>query len=441
MKFKQFISSRGPVLALFVALMYGILVFAIYFTGYHAMPNNIDKLTVTVVNQDKNSKQLAKQIKKALPYDHIKSTTDLSKAKQQLNKRETYLIVDIPKSFSKDVSANKQPNFNFYINESTQTSIVSAMKSTATTLGNSVNQKLTIQKGTLMIAKPQLAKLSTELKQEQATAQTKLAQEKQTIAAAPANQQAALTAKLKQQTSASESSAKTAATNKKNQIISSATKEATPLANNIKVKIHRENKVKEGLNYSLAPFIANLAIYLGALIGTLLLYGTYAKFAPIIGRFKSFANLEITMVLISIIASAIVTWAITAMMGLGTSQYLNLWLTHMLMIFASLNFNSILMLLMGQIGSSINIFFTMLQVVAGAGMIPLATMNGFFSAIHGLMPMYYGVSADFNAMYGGTGTTSLWTGLIILTICILIINIIIVAIRKRQPMLDFSKLS
>lgn len=428
-------------MALVIALVYGIIVFAIYFSGYHSMPNNVDKLTVTIVNQDKSSHQLSKQLKRTLPYDHVKTTTDLNKAKKQLDSHDTYLIINIPKEFSKNVSANKQPNLNFYINESNQTSVVSAMKSTAASVGSSVNQKLVIQKGTLMIAKPQLQQLSKQLKQDQVAAQTKIAKQKQTIMAAPASQQAQLTAKLESQVKANRATSKTEATAKKNQIVSQAEKQATPLANNIRVKIHRQNKVKEGLNYSLAPFIANLSIYLGAMIGALVLYGTYAKFAKTIGRFKSFANLEITMVLISIIASSLVTWAMTSMMGLGSSHYLNLWITHSLMIFSAYNFNSILILLMGQIGTAINVFFTMLQVVAGAGMIPVVAMNGFFKFIHNLMPMYYGVTADFNAMYGGTGTAAIWNGLIILTVCTLIINLVIVYARKHQPMLDFSKLS
>lgn len=222
------------------------------------------------------------------------------------------------------------------------------MKSTAASVGNSVNQKLVLQKGTLMIAKSQLKQLSKQLKQEQAAAQAEITKQKQTIAAAPVSQQDQLTAKLESQVKTKQATSKAKATAKKNQIVSQAEKQATPLADNVNIKIHRQNKVKEGLNYSLSPFIANLSIYLGAMIGALILYGTYAKFVKVIGRFKSFANLEIIMLLVSIIASSLVTWAMTSMMGLGGSHYLDLWITHSLMIFAAYNFNSILILLMGQ---------------------------------------------------------------------------------------------
>lgn len=291
MKFKQFISSKGPILALVVGLLYGIIVFFIYYSGYSAVPNNVDELPVTMVNQDQKSNQLSKQIKKALPYKHIKSTTSLSSAKKALDARDTFLVINIPQNFATDISANKQPNLNFYINESNQTSVVSAMKSTATTIGNTVQQQIGVQKGTLLIAKPQLESLQQQLKQDQTTAKAKIGQQQQVISAAPAEQQAALTQKLEEQTKQAQVKAQQTATDKKDKIINEAQSQARPLINNININIERQNKVDTGLNNSLAPFFASLSIYLGSLIGALILYNTYAKFAPQIGRFKAFANL------------------------------------------------------------------------------------------------------------------------------------------------------
>lgn len=110
------------------------------------MPNHLDQLPVTVVNQDRQSKKIANQLKKALPFDTVKTTTDLNQAKHQLNTRKTYLIVAIPKQFNKDIRANKQTTLNFYVNESNQTSVVSGMKSVAQTVGTTVNNNVLLQK-------------------------------------------------------------------------------------------------------------------------------------------------------------------------------------------------------------------------------------------------------------------------------------------------------
>lgn len=438
MKFKQFISSKGPILALVVGLLYGIIVFFIYYSGYSAVPNNVDELPVTMVNQDQKSNQLSKQIKKALPYKHIKSTTSLSSAKKALDARDTFLVINIPKNFATDISANKQPNLNFYINESNQTSVVSAMKSTATTIGNTVQQQIGVQKGTLLITKPQLESLQQQLKQDQTTAKAKIGQQQQVISAAPAEQQAALTQKLEEQTKQAQVKAQQTAIDKKDKIINEAQSQARPLINNININIERQNKVDTGLNNSLAPFFASLSIYLGSLIGALILYNTYAKFAPQIGRFKAFANLELTMLFESIIIAGVVSWAISAM--IGTGNFGELWLSHLLTIFAAYNFNSIMLLILGQVGTALNILLTMLQIVAGAGMIPVVTMNAFFKAIHSFTPMYYGITNDFNAMYGGTAPTSLWHNFIALIVGIIVINLIIVTFKKQQTMLRFDKL-
>lgn len=441
MTLEKFLKSKGSLLALAIVLIYGIVIFAIYFTGYHAMPNSLNKLPVTVVNQDQKSKKLARQLKRALPFDTVKTTTNLSQAKKQLNDRKTYLIVDIPKSFKTDVSANKQVSLNFYVNDSNQTSVVSGMKSVAKTIGTTVNTNIVLQKSTVMIAEPALTKLQTRLKTTQAKTRSKMATEKAKIAAAPSQSQASLTARLQESIASSKQTATTKAATQKETILKNAKKKATPIASSVKTKIHVKNKVKEGLNYSLAPFITNLALYISALFGTIMLYGTYVKFAKQIGRFKSFINMEISMALIAIIGTAFVSWAVVAMMGLASSSFADLWITSALLLFSAYNFNAVLVLLLGQIGTALNTFLTMLQVVAGAGMVPVIAMNTFFKGIHGLMPMYYAVRADFNIMYGGTGTTGIWLGLLTLTFVTILINLGIVALRKHQPMLQFEQLS
>ncbi|MTV83253.1 ABC transporter permease [Secundilactobacillus folii] len=442
MQLGKFLKSRGPILGLVILLGYGLLIFMIYFTGYHAMPANMDKIPVTVINQDGHtSTSLSKQIKQALPFKTVKTGSNLANAKTQLNQRHTYMIVDIPKGFSADVKANRTTNLNFYINESNQTSLVSGMKSAAATIGTQVNQGVVLQKNTVALAKPQLTRLKTSLQRAQSKQKAQLATAQQQIAAAPASQQKQLNSQLQVKVSKTRAKATKQAKQREQKIVKQSENQAKRVANSVRTKIHRVNQVKSGLNYSLAPFIANLSLYLGTMIGTLLLYGTFAKFAPKIGRFKAFINLEFAMVLLALIGGAIDTWGFLAMMGLSSSKFTGLFVTHALAVFAAYNLNSILVLLLGQMGTAVNIFITMLQVVAGAGMIPLLTMNSFFKGIHSVMPMYYGIVADFNVMYGGAGTNSLWIDLIILTGVIFLINLVVVTFRKQQPMLHFEDLS
>lgn len=441
MTFKKFMTSRGSILALVVALLYGLLIFTIYYTGYQAMPKHLNELPVTVVNQDRKSQQLKHQIKDALPFKTVKTTNSLTQAKWNLNHRRSYLVVAIPANFSQRVQKNQFTKLDFYVNESNQTSVVSGMKLISQKVGDRVSQQVILKKGQAMLAKGQLTQLDRQLKKQTAALQSQLATKKRAIAAAPQTAQPALQAELKQAATRGQEKITQAGKRGQRQIAAKVATAYEPVKKSVQVTLHRTNPVKQGLNNSMAPFIANLAIYLGSLIGALLLYGTYVKFAKQVGKYRSFGLTEVAMGLIAIIGAGIISWTIVAMMGLSMAKLPMLWLIHGLELFAAYNFNVILILALGQIGTALNIFLTMIQVVAGAGMVPVATMNGFFKAAHTVSPMYYGITADFNTMFGGPAISSLLISLAILTVGTLVINLAIVALRKRQPMLQFEQLS
>lgn len=432
MELKNFLKSKGPLLALAIALVYGILVFVIYFTGYHAMPNNMNRLPVTIVNQDRQSKTLSNQLKTSLDkkFDHVHQTTSLSQAKKDLNSRKTYMIVDIPKDFSKNVKSNKHTTLEFYINESNQTSVVSGMKTVAKTVGASVQKNVIIEKSEASLSANAVKKLQQQLNQQKTQLQSQV---QQTAASNPAA--------AKKLAAQGEAKLKTTAKQQQQKIQNQVQAQYAPVANGVSVKIHRTNKVKQGLNYSLAPFFANLGMYIASLLGAMLMYGTYAKFAKKIGRFKAFGYYQIALAIVALISTAIVKPVVMSIIGLPMDNFMTAWFGQFLVMMGAYELNTVCLLLMGQIGSSINIFLTMLQVVCCAGMVPLITMNSFFRAIHYFAPMYYGAQLDFNLFYGGVGTAGLFQGLAILVVGLLLVNTVIVYFRKKQPMLDLAKLS
>ncbi|PIO84198.1 hypothetical protein BSQ39_11805 [Loigolactobacillus backii] len=441
MKLKKFLFSRGPILSLIVAILFGVFVFMIYYSGYHAMPTNLDQLSVTVVNQDKASQKLQGQLKSALPFDHVKTTENLSQAKKDLNDRKTNFIVAIPDNFQANIKQNKSTALNFYINESMQTSVVSSMRTIAKTIGANVNQQVIVQKGQTMLTESQLGILQKSVATQKSALEKEVAAGKQTIAAAPAASQPALSAQLQQKTQAGTQKIQSTANTQESAIKQKVAQTYKPVSNSVKTKIHRVNKVKSGMNNSMAPFIANLAIYLGSLIGVLVLYGMYVKFAKQFGRFQSFGLLEVTMAILAIVSTSIVSASIVWSMGLAGSKFVGLWINHSLMLFAAYNLNAVLVLILGQVATTLNIFLTMIQVVAGAGTLPVASLNGFFTVAHYVSPIYYGVMSDFNTMYGGPSSTSLLLQLGLLIVGLIVVNLIIVTFRKKQPMLQLESLS
>jgi len=430
---KKFLTSKEVLVTLFLLIIYGCLIFAIYFNGYSGVPKKVDEMPVTIVNQDSKSKKLANQLDDSLPFKHIHHSSNLSDTQQKLKDRKTYLIIAIPKNFSKDISKNKSVDLNFYINQSNQSSVTTQMNAVATGVGNSVNQQVILKKGQAILAESQMKVLKQSLATQQKKMTAQVATQKQAIAAAPTAAQPQLEARLKQQTAAGSKKINQTAKAQETKIKQGVAKAYAPVGNSVKTKIHKVNPVRTGLNYSLAPFIVNLAIYIGSMLGTVVLFTAYSKETMKVGRLKAFGMLEIAMVLIAIISSGVTVAIISPSMHLGSDVFTQLWLNHALETFASFNLNSIMLMLFGILGTSVNVFLTMLQVVASGGMIPVVAMNDFYQAIHSVAPMYYSVTADFNIMYGGSGTTTLWMKLSLIIIALIVINMIIVRLKKSKP--------
>lgn len=119
--------------------------------------------------------------------------------------------------------------------------MVSGLKNIANNIGSAVNNGVTLQKSKAIMTKTMTDQLSQNN-------QTDLAQAQ--IASLPAEQQ-----KAQQQT-----------------VINDKVNTAfNGVDNSVKTKIKEVNKISTDINNSMAPFFINLASFLAALIGTLLL--------------------------------------------------------------------------------------------------------------------------------------------------------------------------
>lgn len=403
--FVKLLKSKGVILSLLVMLVYGVLVFAIYFTGYRPLPSHLTDLPITIVNQDHQAKKLNSQLKTSLSsFKTIHETTNLNSAINNLKNRKSYLIINIPHNFSKNIQANKNVRLNFYVNEANQSLVVTGMKNVANKVGASINNKVTVEKGKAILSQAMAKSLQQQIPVAMMANPSAMQQQK---------------AALNKQINAAYQG----------------------VGNSVSTKIHRVNRVKTGINNAMSPFFISLAAYLGALIGAVLLYGTYAKFAKLTNRFRSFSMIQCVMALLAVIGGVIVAWTLVSATGDGATNFAGIWLIHSLEIFAAYNLNFICILLIGQMGAGINIIFTMLQVVAGAGMVPVQLMGSFFKGIHYLSPMYYSIMSDYDFLYNNGSFPGLWLNALWLAIGYLLLNLIIVSFRKKQPIMRFEELA
>ncbi len=84
----KFLKSKGVLLASLVTIVYGVLVFFIYFSGYKPLPTHIKDLPITIVSTNNQNDELQKQIKTSLKsFKHVNETSNITSAKK------TYEIV------------------------------------------------------------------------------------------------------------------------------------------------------------------------------------------------------------------------------------------------------------------------------------------------------------------------------------------------------------
>src|SRR5699024_5431688 len=124
-----------------MGIFYALVMLAIFLPGYKAMPGNIDKLPIAIINDDKGSygDQISKQLNKSLPFDNINKNITYIEANKKLMHNKLNLIIHIPKDFSKNLSSKKDtPGLNFKINDASPTMISQSMDS----IGKEINNQL-----------------------------------------------------------------------------------------------------------------------------------------------------------------------------------------------------------------------------------------------------------------------------------------------------------
>lgn len=407
MKFKQFLLSKGVIGAFIVVLFYGLLMVGIYFSGYKAVPDKIDRLPVAIVNQDSNSQALQNQLKDNLPFKHVKTNLSLNDAKKQLNDRKIYLIINIPNKFSDNLANlghDEQAQLKFYINYANPMTAVSAMETVTNRIGNQVQKNILLQQGKAILS----ASAAKQLEQTTTAA----------IKATPEAKAAIL-----EKADATKKTVANDINNTYDQVKNSYTYSI--------VKMHR---VPKGMNHSMAPFFLTLSFYIGSMIAAMLIVTSYKTFAQTIGKWRAYLSTQIAIVLIALIAPLFIVGLSRYINHFDTATYWGLWWNHALELFTALNFNLIFSLMLGQLGIMINMPFMLTQVVSGAGLIPQTILPEFFKGLSYISPCYYAIKGNFNILYGGPNVTTIWLQLGLLGCAAIICQLVVIALQKNHSL-------
>lgn len=379
MKFKQFLKTRGAIAAIFMGIFYAIAMLGIFLPGYSAIPGNVDKLPIAIVNDDAGEygAQIASQLEENLPFKNIETDLSNSQALKDLDKNDLALVVHIPETFSADMQKGEvSSSIDFTINEAGATTVSSTMNSVVTQINN---------------------QLSTQFSQQ--TAQGVLMNFN-----VPEDQAAELANKIE-----------------------------TAYTGNV-VSI---NEIPDGMNNNMLPMFLTMAGYVGAMIGAMQLVAAFNASRGKASKTKLFLYVQSTALLIAV-TSSLIALGITYLVNQPSGElFFGILGQQILNYLVCFNFTAILLFLVGEGGMILNLPILLFQTLANGATIPRDMMYLPYEWMSHISPMYYSVQAYFANMYGGISPSPyIWSMVAIGAVAMLINIVIVTFVHKHVPVED-----
>ena len=207
----------------------------LYIYGYHVLPDGVNLLTINVVNQDGDKgAAIEKEIVPTLTNSFRKVITDhdLEESKEELDQRQIHMTIVIPENFMNDLPSGKS-EFDFYINESTTTTVRNTMEAVAKSITDNFNHAISQGKLTSILNSLNI----------NATQQEKIAQQL----------------------------------------------DHSVVQNNVYI-----NKAPNSMDYVMTPSFLSIACYASSMVAAIILMNIFLAIIPSIGKWKAFQYIEIT---------------------------------------------------------------------------------------------------------------------------------------------------
>lgn len=340
MKLSKFLISKGVMYAIILAVFYQIAMVGLYIYGYHVLPKGVYQLSINVVNQDgAPGTAIEKEFVPNLPFHNITTNQNLTESKKELDNRQAQMIIVIPQNFVENLETGKS-SFDFYINQSNTTTVVTTMEEVAKSITDSFNQAMNQGKLTTVFKSLNIG----------------------------ASQQAAI---------------------------------AKEMQNSVVQKNIYIDQTPSGMDYGMAPTFLSIATYASSMVVAIILMNILLAFIPLIGKWKAFGYVETAGCVITILAPLFGILMARLLISFSIQTLLTLYVQQAFMQLTAFQFTLIFSLLFGQNGIFFNIPLMLAQTIAGGGTMPLQVMPGLFKAISYFTPMYPNTQIDFGLMFGG----------------------------------------
>lgn len=376
MKFTQFLKTKGAIASIFMGIFYAIAMLGIFLPGYSAIPGNIDKLPIAIVNDDAGEygATIAEQLKNNLPFKEIETNITNEQALKDLEKNDVALVIHIPESFSDDIQNGEvSSSIDFSINEAGPTTVSSTMNSVVAQINNQLSEQFSKQTAQGILMNVQI----------------------------PEEQAAGLADQI----------------------------EKAYVGNVVTI-----NDVKDGMNNNMMPMFLTMAGYVGAMIGAMQLVGAYRENRGRASKTRLFLYVQSTALLIAVVASLVATGIAYLVNEPSGSLFLGIIGQQILNYFVCFNFTAILIFLLGEGGMILNLPILLMQTLANGATMSREMMYLPYEWMSHISPMYYSVQAYFANIYGSISPSPyIWSMVTVGGVALLINIVIVTFLHKPMP--------
>lgn len=378
MKFTQFLKTKGAIAAIIMGVFYAIAMLSIFLPGYSAIPGNVDKLPIAIVNDDAGEygSKIADQLEKNLPFKNIETDISNKKALKELEKNDLSLVVHIPQTFSEELQKGEtSSSIDFTINEAGATTVSSTMKSVVTEINNQLSTQFSEQTAQGMLMKFNV----------------------------PKEQADELAKKI----------------------------ETTYVGNVVTI-----NKIPAGMNNNMLPMFLTMAGYTGAMIGAMQLVSAYKESRKKASKTRLFTYVQLTALLIAAISALAGTGIAYLINGPSGDLFLSTLGQQILNYMVCFNFTAILVFLVGEGGMIFNLPILLIQTLANGATMSRDMMPLPYEWMSHISPMYYSVQAYFANLYGSISPSPYVWSMVAVGAVAMLINIVIVAFFHKPMQVE-----
>ncbi|EXY05686.1 MULTISPECIES: YhgE/Pip domain-containing protein [Bacillus cereus group] len=381
MKFTQFLKTKGAIAAMIMGIFYAIAMLGIFLPGYTAIPGNVDKLPIAIVNSDTGQygAKISSQLKENLPFKEIKTDLNNKQALKSLEENDIALVVHIPETFSADMQKGKaSSSIDFTINEAGATTVSSTMKSVVKEINDQLSAQFSQQ-----TAESVLMKFNV-----------------------PKEQAAELAKRI----------------------------ETTYTGNVVTI-----NKIPDGMNNQSLPMFLTMAGYVGAMIAGMQLVSAFRMSRGKASKTRLFIYVQLTALMIAVVSSLAATGITYLVNEPSGNLFFSILGQQILNYVVCFNFTAILVFLVGEGGMILNLPILLTQTLANGAIMSRDMMPLPYEWMSHISPMYYSVQAYFANLYGSISPSPYIWSMVAVGAGAILINILIVAFLHKSMPVDASE--